>query len=134
MIRVSIFALGLIASVLAACRSAPPPTRAELLGKLHECRAAMDKEQPAGKQISPCAKLDPSTLNGIPRDELAAALGPPTLCLGLSEGARPTGADCPPQLDPKWSFHRIGGDGLELFCETDENHRCEVVRWIQAEY
>lgn len=134
MIRVSTLALSLIAVALMACRAEPPPTRAVLLDKLHACHAALDKEQPPGKPASPCAKLDPSALNGISRKELAAALGPPTLCLGLSEGGSPPGPDCPPQLNPKWSFHRIGGDGLELFCETDEQQRCEVVRWIQAEY
>ena len=134
MIRVSIVALSLISVALMACRAAPAPTRTVLLERLHECQAALDKEQPTGKPISPCAKLDPSALNGISRKELAAALGPPTLCLGLSEGRTPSGPDCPPQLDPKWSFHRIGGDGLELFCETDEQQRCEVVRWIRAEF
>jgi hypothetical protein len=134
MTRVSIIALGLIAATLAACRAAPQPTRAELLQKLHECHETMAREQSAKMPVSPCAKLDPSPLNGISRSELAAALGPPTLCLGLSEGGAPSGPDCPAQLNPKWSFHRIGGDGLELFCETDENQRCEVVRWIQSEY
>jgi|SRR5579871_1415412 len=132
--RVSTIALGLIAVALVGCRAAPPATRTELLEKLHQCHDTMAKEHPANVPVSPCAKLDPSSLNGISRSELAAALGPPSLCLGLSEGGAPSGADCPAQLNPKWSFHRIGGDGLELFCETDENQRCEVVRWIQSEY
>jgi len=134
MYRVSMITLGLIAVALAACRAAPPLPRTELLEKLHQCHDTMTKERSANAPPSPCAKLDPSSLNGISRSELAAALGPPTLCLGLSEGGAPSGPDCPAQLNPKWSFHRIGGDGLELFCETDENQHCEVVRWIQSEY
>jgi hypothetical protein len=132
MIRVSTVALSLIAVVLIDCRAAPPPTRAELLQRLHQCRDVLISEQPTDRPDSRCAKLDPSGLNGISRNELAAALGPPTLCLGLSEGGSPSGPDCPPQLNPKWSFHRIGGAGLELFCETDEQQRCEVVRWLQS--
>jgi hypothetical protein len=134
MYRVSMITLGLIAVALAACRAAPPLPRTELLEKLHQCHDTMTKERSENSPPSPCAKLDPSSLNGISRSELAAALGPPTLCLGLSEGGAPSGPDCPAQLNPKWSFHRIGGDGLELFCETDENQHCEVVRWIQSEY
>jgi hypothetical protein len=134
MVRVSTLAMSLTALALLACRAEPPPTRAVLLQRLHECREVAARAQPAPSPASPCAKLDPSVLNGISRSELAASLGPPTLCLGLSEGAAPAGADCPPQLNPKWSFHRIGGDGLELFCETDEQQRCEVVRWIRSEY
>ena len=132
MIRVSTMALSLTVVALMACRAAPPTTRTAVLEELHRCQAALAKEQPQGKPPSPCAKLDPSALNGISRKELAAALGPPTLCLVLSEGGTPSGPDCPPQLNPKWSFHRIGGEGLELFCETDQQQRCEVVRWIRA--
>ena len=135
MIRLSTMALSLTAVALMACRAAPPPTRAVLLEKLHACQRTLAKEQPPrGKAPNLCAKLDPSGLNGISRKELAEALGPPTLCLGLSEGGAPSGPDCPPQLNPKWSFHRIGGDGLELFCETDQQQRCEVVRWIRTEF
>jgi hypothetical protein len=134
MIRVCTMALSLVAVALIACRAAPPPTRAELLEKLHQCRDAMSKGQPTDRTDSRCAKLDPSGLNGISRNDLAAALGPPTLCIGLSEGGSPSGPDCPPQLNPKWSFYRIGGAGLELFCETDEQQRCEVVRWLRSAY
>jgi hypothetical protein len=132
MIRVSSMALSLIAATLVGCRAAPP-TRAELLEKLHQCREELAKEQPSGRFVSPCVKLDTSALNGISRNELAAALGPPTFCTGLSEGSPPGGPDCPPQLDPKWIFHRVGTLGPELSCETDEKHHCEVVRWINSE-
>jgi len=133
MIRVSLLALSLVAAALVACRAAPPSNRAELLEKLHACRDQLAKEQPTGRFVSPCAKLDPSPLNGISRNELAAALGPPTTCTGLSEAGSPNGPDCPPQLDPRWSFHLIGGDGPDLSCDTDQKQRCEIVRWINSE-
>jgi hypothetical protein len=132
MMRVSTLALSLVAVALMACRAAPPPTRAEMLEKLQQCRDSLSKAQSTDRTAARCAKLDPSALNGIQRRELAAALGAPTLCIGLSEGGSPSGRDCPPQLNPKWSFHRIGSEGLELFCETDEQQRCEVVRWLQS--
>jgi hypothetical protein len=132
MIRVAAMALSLVVMALVACR-APPPTRAELLQRLQKCRDELPKVQPTERFVSPCAKLDPLPLNGISRSELATVLGPPTFCTGLSEGGVPQGADCPPQLNPKWSFHLTGGVGPELACETDDRQRCEVVRWISSE-
>jgi hypothetical protein len=134
MIRFSSIALSLIAAVLFACRAAPPPpTRAELLEKLHQCRDELTQERPTGRFVSPCVKLDPSPLNGISRNDLAAALGPPTFCVGLSERGSPRGSDCPPELNPRWSFHLIGSGGPELFCATDEKQRCEILRWLNFE-
>jgi hypothetical protein len=80
-----------------------------------------------------CVRLDLSPLNGISRNELAAALGPPTFCVGLSEGGPPRGSDGPRELNPRWSFHLIGRGGPELFCSTDEQQRCETLRWIDFE-
>ena len=131
MIRTLALALCVVAAVLAACRSAPP-TRSELLEKLHQCREDIPKGRPGGA-ISRCVKLDPSPLNGISRSELVAALGPPSFCVGLSEGTFPHGADCPPQMDPKWAFFQGTGTGPELTCETDEKQRCELVRWLRPE-
>ena len=125
-------AWGFVAALLFACHTTPP-TRAELLEKLHQCRDDLSKERSAGHSVSPCTKLDPSPLNGISRTELAAALGPPTFCMGLGQGGFPGGTDCPPQLDPKWAFYRVGASGPELTCETDEKQRCEVVRWLRYE-
>jgi len=133
MIRVSTMAVSLMVTALVGCRATPPPTRAELLEKLHQCRDELNKERATGQPGSHCARLDPSPLNGISRGELAAALGPPTFCTGLSEVSAPTGPDCPPQLDPSWSFHLIGGTGPELHCETDQKQRCEVILWIRSE-
>jgi hypothetical protein len=127
-------ALCLMAATLVACRAAPPPpTRSELLEKLHHCHDELTQGQPAGGVVSACAKLDLSPLNGISRHELAASLGPPTFCVGLSESAPPGGPDCPPQLEPKWSFHSIGGDGLDLYCQTDQTQHCEALRWIRPQ-
>ena len=133
MIRLSIMTLSLVAAALVGCRSAPPPTRAELLEKLHQCHAELNKEGATGQSGSHCTTLDPSPLNGISRAELAAALGPPAFCTGLSEGHAPHGPDCPPQLDPTWFFHRVGSAGPELHCETDQRQRCEVVLWIHSD-
>lgn len=131
MIRVSLLALSLMAAALAACRSAPPPpTRAELLEKLQRCHDELTQQSPKGRLVSACMKLDLSPLNGITRHELAATLGPPTFCLGLSEGGAPRGPDCPPLLEPRWSFHSLGGDGPDLYCQTDEKQRCEALRWV----
>lgn len=128
MIRVFSMAVSLMA-LLAACRTVPPPTRAQLLDKLHQCHDELTKERPNGPSSS-CTKLDLSALNGISRTDLVSVLGPPSFCLGLSEGAPPRGPDCPSQLDPKWSFHRMGETGPELSCVTDEGQHCEVLRWI----
>src|ERR1700733_632138 len=129
MIRLFSVTLSLMAATLVACRAAPaPPTRAELLEKLQQCRVEMSKERPTGRMPT-CAKIDPWPLNGISRAELRAALGSPTFCIGLSERGSPRGPDCPPEVDPGGSFLQIGGTGLELTCETDEKQRCEVLRW-----
>lgn len=134
MSRVSSIALSLIMLLLVACHAAPPPpTRAELLENLRQCRVELTQEPPAGRSRSSCATHDLSPLNGIARHELAAALGPPTFCVGLSEGGPPRGPDCPPELNPRWSFHPIGGGGPELFCATDQRQRCEFLRWIGFE-
>lgn len=128
MIRVFSMGLSLVA-LLVACRTVPPPTRAELLDKLQQCHDVLTKERPNGPSSS-CTKLDLSALNGISRTDLVSVLGPPSFCLGLSEGAPPHGSDCPSRLDPKWSFHRMGETGPELSCVTDAGQHCEVVRWI----
>lgn len=134
MIRVSLMALSLMAVTLVACRAAPPPpTRSELLEKLHRCHDELTQGRPTGRLVSSCAKLDLSPLNGISRHELAASLGPPAFCTGLSEGTSPGGPDCPPELEPRWSFHSLGGDGLDLYCQTDNKQRCEALRWIRSE-
>lgn len=133
MLRVSTMAVSLVVVALVGCRAAPSPTRTELLEKLRECREELNKERPTGQSVSRCARLDPSPLNGISRAEVAAVLGPPSFCTGLSEAAAPHGPDCPPQLDPTWSYHLIGSAGPELHCETDQKQRCEVVLWIRSE-
>jgi len=131
MIRRYSAALSVMAVALLACRTAPPPTRTELLEKLHRCRDELAKGPPTGQFASPCTKLDLSPLNGISRSDLVSSLGQPTFCMGMTEGGFPRGPDCPPQLDPKWSFGGTGGP--ELACATDEQQRCELVRWLRSE-
>lgn len=133
MIRVSTMAVSLMAATLVGCRAAPTPTRAELLEKLHQCRDELNKEAATSQSGARCTRLDPTPLNGISRTELATVLGPPSFCSGLSEASAPRGPDCPPQLDPTWSFHLIGSAGPELHCETDARQRCEVVLWIRSD-
>jgi hypothetical protein len=133
MIRLSLAALSLVAVTLVACRTVPQPTRAEILEKLHQCREELSKARSTGALVSPCTKLDLSPLAGISRHELVATLGPPTFCMGMTEGSFPNGPDCPPQLDPKWSFYQGGTGGPELACSTDEQQRCELVRWLHSE-
>jgi hypothetical protein len=135
MVRLYLVTLSLVVAASVACRAPPPPlTRAEVLAKLHQCRDDLGKERPTGRSKPvPCTTIDPTPMNGISRTELEAALGPPTFCMGLSERGSPSGADCPPELNPGWAFYLIGRNGPELICETDEKQRCEVMRWIRME-
>lgn len=129
MTRLHLLTLSLMAITVVACHSAPPPlSRSELLEKLKQCRDELSKEERPTGQPPACAKLDPWPLNGISRSELGAALGPPSFCMGLSERGYPRGADCPPDLNPAWSFGRTG---VSLSCEADDKQRCEV-RWISS--
>lgn len=132
MIRLYSAALSVVAAALVACRAAPP-TRAELLEKLHQCRDELSKGRSTGSFVSPCTTLDLSPLDGILRSELVATLGQPTFCMGMTEGGFPRGPDCPPQFDPKWSFYQGGTAGPELACATDERQHCELVRWLHSE-
>jgi len=133
MMRLSLAALSLVAATLVGCHTAPPPTRAGILEKLHHCLDELSRGRSTGAFVSPCTRLDLAPLNGIPRHELVAALGPPTFCMGMTEGSFPGGPDCPPQLDPKWSFYQGGAGGPELACSTDDQQRCELVRWLHSE-
>jgi hypothetical protein len=134
MIRLSSMAVCLAAAALVACRT-PPPTRAQLLEKLHQCRdeLATGKAKTPGWFVSPCTKLDLAPLSGVSRAELVSVLGQPTFCVGMGEGSYPGGPDCAPQLDPKWAFYKGGGSGPELTCETDEKQHCELVRWLRSD-
>jgi hypothetical protein len=114
---------------LMACHETPEETRAKLLGELHGCLGEVSMSRP-----SPCLKLNLAPLNGIPRDELMAALGPPTFCLLPSYV--PKGPDCPSHYN-QWAFYKLRpdtvGGGPELNCKVDQTERCAVVRWANSE-
>jgi hypothetical protein len=133
MLRFCALTLCLVTTGLVACRASPPPlTRAEVLDQLHQCLVLVSKQLPTSK-LPPCTKIDTAPLYGIPRAEIAAALGPPTFCMGLGARGSPSGADCPSGLNPWWSFYPVGGTGRDLTCETDEKQRCGVLRWNQGD-
>jgi hypothetical protein len=133
MIRFGAVTLCLLAAGLVACRSTTPPlSRAEVLNALHQCLVTVSKQLPTDK-LPPCTKIDPAPLYGIPRAEIAAALGPPSFCMGLGARGFPTGPDCPSGLNPWWSFYPEGGSGQDLSCETNEKQRCGVLRWSRQQ-
>jgi hypothetical protein len=115
---------------LIACHETPEETRAKLLGKLHACLKEVSVTRP-----SPCRKLDLAPLNGIARQDLLAAFGPPTFC--TLPPYVPKGTDCPAHYN-QWSFYRLPrgtlGGGPELTCDVDQaGHHCAVVRWVNSE-
>jgi len=77
---------------------------------------------------------DVSSLNGIARERLIEALGPPRLCLDQTEINFPQKEDCPNKEYPLWSFYRhagsidIGG-GPQLVCVADTSMHCVTVEW-----
>lgn len=110
---------------LTACYETPQETRAKLLDKLRECLKDISITS-----SSPCPKLNLAPLNGIARQDLMAALGPPTFCT-LPPNV-PKGPDCPSHYN-RWSFYKLPpltlGGGPELTCEADQIGHCAVVRW-----
>jgi hypothetical protein len=114
---------------LTACHESPEKTRANLLGKLGECLKEVSIERP-----SPCLKLDLSPLNGIAREDILRALGPPTFC--TLPVYVPKGPDCPSHYN-QWSFYRLPqgtiGGGPELTCDVDQIGHCAAVRWVGSQ-
>jgi hypothetical protein len=108
----------------------PPLPRKQLLHKLAECFKAIPHDRETMFD-SPCVKLSLTSLNGIPRKQLIAALGPPTYCNG--DGVS-DGRDCQPEFSPGWSFYNLGaivtGGGPELVCESSDGRSCTRVRWV----
>ena len=134
-----LFGLTMVAAVATSGCVTPvakPDTRNELLQSLRACRDAIPKhvDQPFE---STCRTFDVSTLTGISRADLVVALGPPSFCVGLTEGGFPRGQDCPPHWNPEWSFYRLPanllGGGPELFCETTEDQHCGRVMWVRSQ-
>ena len=134
-----IFSLTVVTTVvLCGCITPTPKSdaRQELLKSLRACRDAIPKQVDQPFE-SPCRASDVSSLMGISRADLVVALGPPSFCVGVTEGGFPRGTDCPPHWNPEWSFYRLPagrlGGGPELLCETTEDQRCDRVMWVRSQ-
>jgi hypothetical protein len=105
-----------------------------LLQTLRQCLVEISISDPNKDFISPCIVRDVSPLNGISRQRLSDALGPPRLCLDQTEINFPQKEDCPIGQYPLWSFYRhagsidIGG-GPQLICVANTTGHCVTVEW-----
>lgn len=128
----------LIAGLLQACSTSSThsrdPARQELLQTLRQCLVQVSLHNGKEGYQSPCAREDLSTLNGIARSKLIAALGPAQFCSSPTGGDFPKNDDCPAAQNPQWSFYRLPqsvytGGGPDLVCEADKSSRCVRVLW-----
>jgi hypothetical protein len=114
---------------LTGCHETPEETQAKLLGELHGCIKELSPER-----TSPCVKLDLAPLKGIARQDIVAALGPPTFC--TLPASVPKGVDCPSHYN-KWSFYLASygtlGGGPELTCDVDQMGHCAAVQWVNSQ-
>jgi hypothetical protein len=140
--------VSLVIGVLAlGCRTTPPapppppkPTREEVLQSLRQCLAESPKQRTPDGFLSPCAYRDVSSLNGISRAELIAALNQIPMCTNgkyLSELFE--GPDCPRprEQDPLWVFFVqpmpvTGGGWPFLVCEAEGTASCVRVVWKKS--
>jgi len=131
-------ALFALAAFLVAC-STPGNYRNDtaheaLLQTLRQCLVDVSISDTHKDFISPCIARDVSSLNGIARERLIEALGPPRLCLDQTEINFPQKDACPNKQYPLWSFYRhagsidIGG-GPQLVCVADTSMHCVTVEW-----
>ena len=127
-----------LAAFLVAC-STPGNYRNDaaheaLLQTLRQCLVDTSISDTNKDFISPCIARDVSSLNGIARERLIEALGPPRLCLDQTEINFPQKEDCPNKEYPLRSFYRhagsidIGG-GPQLVCVADTSMHCVTVEW-----
>jgi hypothetical protein len=87
-------------AALASCGGGSTASKQHVLHSLRSCLGHL-----ATGVKSPCIGMDVSQLSGISRNELVAALGPPSFCHPTSSTALLT-ADCAPAKRPVWSFAR----------------------------
>lgn len=137
------FAAGILsAAVLVTC-STPGNYRndaahKELLQTLRQCLVEVPIRGEKNKEfVSPCVRLDVSSLNGIARSRLIDALGPARFCTSQTETSFPEKDDCPVNQNPQWSFYRladsiVSGGGPELVCEADKHSYCVTVEWRRS--
>src|SRR5208282_844814 len=102
-----------VAAFLVAC-STPghhyrnDPAQKELLQTLRQCLVEVPIRGEKNKEfLSPCIRLDVSSLNGISRGRLIDALGPARFCISQTETSFPEKDDCPTDQNPQWSFYRL---------------------------
>jgi len=127
-----------LAAFLGAC-STPgnyrnDPAHAALLQTLRQCLVDISISETSKDFVSPCIVQDVSSLNGIARQRLIDALGPPRLCLDQTEINFPQKEDCPTGQYPLWSFYRHAGSidmggGPQLVCVASAPNRCVTVEW-----
>jgi hypothetical protein len=128
-----------LAAFLTACSTPDKyrndPTREALLQTLRQCLVEISINSEKNKDfVSPCAVRDVSSLNGIARERLIDALGPPRLCMSQTDINFPEKEHCPADQNPLWSFYRHAGSidmggGPELVCVTSKQTRCVTVEW-----
>jgi len=127
-----------LAALLVAC-STPGNYRNDaahkaLLQTLRQCLVDISISDTNKDFTSPCILRDVSSLNGIGRQRLINALGPPRLCLDQAEINFPQKEDCPADQYPLWSFYRHAGSidmggGPQLVCVASAPNRCVTVEW-----
>jgi hypothetical protein len=104
------------------------PERHRAMQALKECFAMASSEEEA----EGCHTIDRSALIGIKRSDLAAGLGPPQWCQRSSpiSYVPPTGADCPPEQTPIWTF---GHPSSNFICSAGKDLRCDPI-WISPRH
>jgi hypothetical protein len=117
---------------LASCGTVHPSPKEQILRTLRGCLDHLSMGE-----RSPCVNMDTSKLSGISRQQLIAALGPPTFCHPMQRTRQPMDGDCLPSQRPVWSFYvhrqRTVGGGVEFVCKSDENLNCAQLVWIAGE-
>src|ERR1700689_5521117 len=130
------------AAVLVACSTTGnfrnDPAQKELLQTLRQCLVEVPIRGEKNKEfVSPCIRLDVSSLNGISRGHLIDALGPARFCISQTETSFPEKGDCPIDQNPLWSFYRLAdpmvmGGGPELVCVANKQTHCATLEWRRS--
>lgn len=140
-----VFAAGILSTALLVVACSTPgnyrkdAVHKELLETLRQCLVEVPIRGARGQQfVSPCSRMDVSSLNGIPRRRLLDALGPAQYCTGTTDGGFPEKSDCPMDQNPQWSFYRLPdptvvGGGPELVCEANKHDYCVTVEWRRSQ-
>ena len=140
-----VFAAGMLSTALLVVACSTPGNyrkdagHKELLETLRQCLVEVPIRGARGQQfVSPCSRMDVSSLNGIPRRRLLDALGPAQYCTGTTDGGFPQKSDCPMDQNPQWSFYRLPdptvvGGGPELVCEANKRDYCITVEWRRSQ-